>query len=85
MRRRCYDYLAMLTLPVFDNDRAEGHHVRSFPAKCNQSHASSCCENKQLDFHCNMVTSDQSVSFLCGSSALSFFAVNSLPYQLVSN
>lgn len=32
------------------NGGAEGHHVKSFSARCNQSLASSWYKNKQLDF-----------------------------------
>lgn len=49
--RRCYDYSAMLLLPAHViMEGAEGHRVRSFSARCNQSPASSWYKNKQLDF-----------------------------------
>lgn len=35
---------------IWNNGGAEGHHIRSFSAQCNQSHTSSWYKNKQLDF-----------------------------------
>lgn len=53
MRQRCcHDYSAMLPLQgtCCNDGGAEGRRVRSFSARCNQSHASSWCKKKQLDF-----------------------------------